>query len=268
MAYRRYVGIDDQALQRAAIWYVGAFAALGSVLLAGASIASVDWSRAAHPWLAALLIGMAIAAAFTVVTLAALVINPGCTVAMLRQNEDEVQRRLQQRSGGKAVTWTEVAGSDKRILRALSNYDVSFRRSPNDLWAAARGGDDAAHKELVSMVAVADGWLARRRFRALRRITPMAAVIILVGGVGWKSFTAPSTSDSPTSASPLPVVVTLAPRVSATQLIGPGCTLRVLNGVAVAGNLKSVATIAFAPQGDCPATVINVNPAEAMVQLQ
>ena len=179
--------------------------------------------------------------------------------------EDKVQRRLQQESGGRAVTWEEVASTDKRLLRALFNSDVYFQRSPNDLWAASRGGDEVAHKELVSMVAVANGYLAYRRFRVLRYVTPMAAAIVLVGGLAWKPLTAPM-SESPTSASPLPVVVTLAPGISGNHFIGSGCTLRVLNGVAVAGKIESVVTVAFAPQGDCPATVINVNPADAAVR--
>jgi hypothetical protein len=259
------VDSDGQACQRAAIWYAGAFAALGSTLLGGASIASVDWSRAAHPWLAFGLISGAVIAAFLVVTLAALVISPGCTVTSLREQEDVVQRRLQRQNGGAAVAWPELASSDGRVLRALYNDDVDFAHSPNDLWAAAKGGDHDAHEELASMVDAANCWLADRRFRKLRVTTPMAAVIILVGGLAWKSLTVPIVSDHPTAAHPLPVVVTLAPGVSGTQLIGPGCTLRVLNGLALTGGLKTFVTVAFAPQSDCPGAVITLSPAEATV---
>jgi hypothetical protein len=194
------MGIDHQALQRSVTWYIGAFAALGSVLLGGASVASVDWSHAAHPWLACLLIGMAIVAAFGVVTLASFVISPGCTVETLRRREDVVQRRLQRQVGGSAVTWTEIASADRRVLRAL--YNAGFKRSANDLWAAATAVDDVARKDLESMVALANGWLAHFRFRALRYITPVAAVIILVGGIAWRPLTAPPTSYSVRSASP------------------------------------------------------------------
>jgi hypothetical protein len=260
------VGLDDQALSRAAIWYVGAFAALGSVLLAGASIASVDWRHAAHPWAALVLIGGAVVAAFTVVTLAALVINPGCTAATLRDREDKVQRLLQRQSGGKAVTWEDTAGRDEGVLRALYNDENNFGRSPNDLWAAAKGGDANSRAELASMVTVANGWLAYHRFRRLRYIASIAAAIILVGGVAWKPLTAPPAMSNPTWAAPVPVVVALAPSVSPGRLIGRGCSLRALDGVAIAGDLNSVVTVAFAPQGDCGAVVINVSPAEATVQ--
>lgn len=259
---------DDQAVQRAAVWYVGAFAALGSVLLAGASIASVDWGHAAHPWRALFLIGAAVVAAFSIVTLASLVINPGCTTATLRKQEDKTQRQLQQESGGQAVTWQDVASRDKHVLRALFNHEADFQCSPNDLWAAARGGDADARKDLTAMVAVANGWVARRRFRRLRYMTPVAVVIVLLGGIAWKPFTAPPVTDNPTSTEPLPVTVALAAGVRPAQLIGPGCSLRVLNGVAIAGDLKSVATIAFPRQGDCPATVINVDISEATAQLR
>jgi len=260
------VSLDHQAVQRAAIWYVGAFAALGSALLAGSSIAGVDWRHAAHPWDALLLVGAAVVAAFAIVTMASLVISPGCTAAALRRREDRIQQRLQQRTGGKAVTWPEVAGEDRQVLRALYSDEADFGRSPNDLWAAARGGDPDARKELASMVAAANSWLAYHRFRRLRYVTPIAAALVLAGGVAWKPLTAAPANDNPASATPVPVVVTLAPRVSPGQLIGPGCSLRVLDGVALAGNFGSVVTVAFAPQGDCPAAIVNVNPAEASIR--
>jgi hypothetical protein len=169
------------------------------VLLGGASIASVDWSHAAHPWLACLLIGLAIVAAFGLVTLASFVISPGCTVETLRQKEDVVQRRLQRQVGGSAVTWTEIASADRGLLRAL--YNAGFKRSANDLWAAATAADDVARKDLESMVALANGWLAHYRFRALRYVTPVAAVIILAGGIAWKPLTAPPASHGVRSAS-------------------------------------------------------------------
>lgn len=258
--------LDAQAVPRAAIWYVGAFAALGSVLLAGASIASIDWRDAAYPWAALLLLTAAVAASFTVVTLASLVISPGCTVATLRQREDKIQRRIQRHNGGKAVTWQDVASKDKRVLRAIYNDEYNFEHSPNDLWATAKGGDADARSELASMVTVANGWLAYRRFRRLRYITPIVAAIVLIGGIAWKPLTAPPANDKPTSAAPIPVAVELAPTISPVRLIGPGCSLRQLDGVAIAGDLKSAVTVAFAPQGNCNAAVITINPAEATVR--
>jgi len=260
------VGSDDQVIQRAAVWYVGAFAALGSVIVAGTSITGIDWRHAAHPGEALFLVGTAVAAVVTVITIASLVIIPGCTVATLRRREDRMQRRLQRRTGGKAVAWLDVASEDKHVLRALYNDEAGFRRSPNDLWAAAREGDPDARADLASMVATASRWLAYHRFRKLRYVTPVAAAIVLLGGVGWKPLTAASASDNPTSVKPVPVVVNLAPQVSPARLIGAGCTLRALDGVALAGKPGSAVTVAFAPQNDCPAAIVTLTPADALVQ--
>ena len=133
-----------------------------------------------------------------------------------------MQRRLQRRTGGKAVAWPDIAGEDKHVLRTLYDDEADFNRSPNDLWAAARGGDPSARADLASMVAAANNWLAYRRFRRLRYITPAAAAIVLVGGVAWKPLTAAPTSNSPAPAKSVPVVITLAPRADPPSGPAPG----------------------------------------------
>jgi hypothetical protein len=260
------VAVDDQAYERAAIWYVGAFGALGAVLLGGASLAGVDWSQAQHPVWALVLVAAAVIAAFTVVTLASRVITPGCTSSTLIKRTDRFQKRLQKRTGGAQVTWEEIASEDKGVLRALLLDEAGFDSSPDTLWAGAKTGNVADRQALTSMVTTANNWLAERRFRVLRFVTPVAALVVLVGGLTWKPLTAPQQSNFVTSADPAPVQVELAPHVNPETLIGPGCTLRGLAGVAIAGNLTSALTVAFAPQGDCPAAVININPASAIVE--
>ncbi len=256
----------DPAPERAAIWYVGAFGALGSVLLAGASIAGVDWTQAGHPMLALVFIGAAVVAAFTVVTLASRVIYPGCDSASLTKRTDEVQERLQKRNGGLPVTWAEIASEDRHILRALFVDEADFGSSPATLWAGAKGGAAADRAALKAMVEAANSWLARRRLVVLRYVTPVAALIVLIGGLAWKPLTAPTETDTATSAQPVPVQVRFAPGSAPSRMIGPGCTLRMLDGVAIAGNLNSAVTVAFAPQGDCPAAIVNLSPASATVQ--
>lgn len=260
------MSVDDQSYERAAIWYVGAFGALGVVLLGGASLAGVDWSKAQHPVWALALLAAAVIAAFTVVTLASRVIAPGCTPTALIKHTDRMQERLQRRSGGARVTWAEIASEDNGMLRALFVDEAGFDLSPATLWAGAKAGNSADREALRSMVAKANDWLARRRFSMLRFITPIAALVVLIGGLGWKPLTAPQQSSSITSADPIPVHVELAAHANPETLIGSGCTLRALDGVAIAGNLESAVTIAFAPQGDCPAATINVGPASAIVE--
>ena len=258
--------VDDQSYERAATWYVGAFGALGALLLGGASVAGVDWSKAQHPVWALVLLAGAVIAAFTIVTLAARVIAPGCTSATLISRTDRMQERLQRRSGGAQVTWAEIASEDKGILRALFVDEAGFDSSPNTLWAGAQTGSSVDREALQSMVATANNWLAQRRFRILRFLTPIAALIVLIGGLGWKPLTAPQQINSITSADPVPVHVELAPRTNPETLLGPGCTLRALDGVAITGNPRIALTIAFAPQGDCPAAIVNLGPASAIIE--
>jgi hypothetical protein len=199
---------DDQAPERAAIWYVGAFGALGAILLAGASIAGVDWTHAQHPAEALLLVGAAVVAAFTVVTLASRVIYPGCTSTTLRNRSGRVQKRLQRRNPG-SVTWPDIASEDKGVLRALL-AEAAFDSSPDTLWAGAQGGSSPDPKvrdqavqdqaKLKAMVEAANSWLARRNFRVLRLVTPIAALVVLIGGLAWKPLTAPVETHPATSA--------------------------------------------------------------------
>lgn len=258
--------IDDQSYERAATWYVGAFGALGAVLLGGASLVEVDWSKAQHPVWALILLAAAVIAAFTVVTLASRVIAPGCTSTTLIDRADRTQERLQRRSGGAQVTWAEIASEDNGVLRALFVDEAGFDSSPNTLWAGAKKGNSTDREALRSMVATANSWLARRRFRMLRFVTPIAVLIVLVGGLGWKPLTVPKQSNSIASTDPVPVHVELTSRTNPETLLGSGCTLRSLDGVAIAGNLNSALTIAFEPQGDCPAAIINLSPANAIIE--
>ena len=260
------MAVDEQAYERAATWYVGAFGALGAVLLGGASLAGVDWSQAQHPVWALVLVAAAVVAAFTVVTLASRVITPGCTSDMLIKRADRMQERLQQSNKGAPVTWAEIAAEDNKILRALFVDEADFDESPNTLWAGAKTGSSTDREALQSMVATGNDWLARRRFRRLLWVTPIAALVVLIGGLGWKPLTAQRQSNSITSADPVAVQVELTSHVNPQTLIGPGCTLRGLDGVAIAGNLQSALTVAFAPQGDCPAAVINLSPASAIIE--
>jgi hypothetical protein len=207
------VADDDHAPERAAIWYVGAFGALGAVLLAGVSIAGVDWTHAQHPVEALLVVGVAVVAAFAVVTLASRVIYPGYTSVVLRERTGKVQRRLQRRKkdagASLAVTWEEIAGEDKGVLRALFAEDA-FSSSPDTLWAGAqdKGKPDEATRsqaELKAMVDAANNWKARKHFKALRYVAPLAALVVLIGGIAWKPLTAPrQTIVSSAQPSPIP----------------------------------------------------------------
>lgn len=132
---------DDQAPERAAIWYLGAFGAVGAVLLAGASIAGVDWTHANHPVYTLLLVVAAVVAAFTVVTVASLVIYPGCTSVALRNRQNKVGKRIRRKTGATAsgaITWDQVAAEDNGVLAALY-VDAAFQDSPDTLWAGAHG---------------------------------------------------------------------------------------------------------------------------------
>jgi hypothetical protein len=203
---------DDQAPERAAVWYVGAFGALGAVLLAGASIAEIDWTRAQHPVEALLLVGVAVVAAFTVVTLASRVIYPGCTSLTLRNRTRKVEERLQDRkkaasaSGPFGVSWGEIASEDsKGVLNALL-MDAAFQSSPRTLWAGAQQGRASDQAELKAMVEAANSWLARKHFKLLRIVTPIAAIIVLIGGLAWKPLTAPAQTNNATSAQSSPIL--------------------------------------------------------------
>jgi hypothetical protein len=262
----QHVDVDGQAYERAAVWYVGAFGALGAVLLGGASLAGVDWAQAEHPAWALLLLGAAIAAAFIVVTLAAMVIAPGCTSASLSKREDRVQRRIQRRTRGTRVTWEDIAGEDRGVFRALFMDETPFAASPNTLWAGAKAGNTADLDQLRSMVVAANSWTARRRFAVLRYITPAAAVIVLLGGLAWKPLTAARPSAVASPSNPLPVEVTLLPNANPASIFGPGCTLRELDGVAIAGTLGSTTIVAVGPQGDCVGAVVSLSSADAIVR--
>ncbi len=251
-------------MERAAVWYVGAFAALGSVLLAGVSIAGVDWNRARYPLWAVAVAGTAVLAAFTVVTLASRVIAPACSSMKLMRWEEKAQARLQKKNKGAAVSWQEVAAEDKRVLRALLLDEAAFNAGPKEVWQRAKTGSAADLATIRTMVETADSWLARRRFIVLRFLTPVAAIVILAAALAWKPLT--TNLESVTPAQPAPVTVELAPTVDPAQLIGANCTLRMLDGVAIAGSLNSSLTVAFAAQGDCPAAVVNLTPNSATIQ--
>jgi hypothetical protein len=259
------VDSDNQAYERAAVWYVGAFGALGAVLLGGASLAGVDWSEAGHPVWALTLLGGAVAAAFVVVTLAARVIAPAITSEDLRLRADQYQGRIQERNGGAPVTWKDIANEDQSLLRPIFADEAAFDDSPSTLWARAKDGSTEDRDKLRSMVQFANVWIARRRFSTLRLITPIAAVIVLAGGLAWKPLTAPRQSVVISYANPMPVQVTLMPGVDPGKLIGPGCTLHQLNGVAMAGALDSDILVAFGPQGDCSGVLVAVNSAVAII---
>jgi hypothetical protein len=146
-----------------------------------------------------LLVGAAVVAAFTIVTLASRVIYPGCTSTTLRNRSDRVQKRIQRRNPG-PVTWPDIASEDKGVLRALL-AEAAFDSSPDTLWAGAQGGSSPDPKirdqavqdqaKLKAMVEAANSWLARRNFKVLRRVTPIAALVVLIGGLAWKPLTSP-----------------------------------------------------------------------------
>jgi hypothetical protein len=259
------VDVDNQSYERAAVWYVGAFGALGAILLGGASLAGVDWASAEHPVWALAVLCAAIAAAFVVVTLAALVIAPGFTPTALSEREDRLQGRIQRRNGGAPVTWEDIASEDRSLFRVLSRDEEAFDSSPNTLWARAKAGSAKDRDKLRSMVTSANVWRARRRFRILRMVTPIAAVVVLLGGLTWKPLTAPRQTDAVSSASPVPVQVTLAPSADPAKVIGPGCSLRQLNGVAIAGALGSDMLVAFGPQGDCNGALVVLSTGIAII---
>lgn len=260
------VDLDNQAYERAAVWYVGAFGALGAVLLGGASLAGVDWGQAQHPTSALTLLGVAVIAAFAVVTLAARVIAPGCTPEYLMRREDRLQRRIQRRTGGDHVTWEDIASEDRRVLRALFMDEAAFDASPNTLWAGAKSGNTGDRDKLRAMVLSANGWMSSRRFTILRIVTPVAAVIVLLGGLAWKPLTAPRQSTDSSTNNPVPVQVILKPGADPATIVSPGCTLRLLSGVAIAGTVGSDAIVAVGPQGDCNGALVDLTSADAIVE--
>lgn len=249
-------------IQRATVWHVAGFAALGSVLVAGAQLSGFDWSEARHPLAAVAAMVLAIAAAAVIVVLGTRVLTPPFTLFDLRVLESNAQRRLQAKLGGSGVSWERVA-KESAVLNQLC-LD-GFADSPITLTTRVRQGDVAAEQDAARMVVAANEWFARQAFRGLRVATPVAFAVVLAGVLMWGSLSRIERRN-PTAEEPVPVRVILNLAVSPAAIFGPGCNLRVLRGAAIAGDLKARPLVAVAPQEGCPAGLLTVEPSIGTVQ--
>lgn len=258
------MGDSPGSVERAAVWYVGAFAALGAVILTGIPIAGVDWSQLNHPAIPISVMALAALAAFSVVTLAARVIAPGCTTDTLTSAEEKIRKILAEKSPASPPTWEDIASSTDGVLRAVFVSEDNFGQ-PSTLWATARSGDSASRALLARMVGYANEWTAQKRFRTLRRVTPLAGVLILGAGLAWKPLTTPDGLTNVTSVNPVSVQVTLTSQSSPQAVFHDVCTRRILQGTALLGDAATGLYVAFPPQGDCAAAITDITPSIGIV---
>lgn len=260
---------DADHVARAATWYVGAFAGLGSVLLAGTQLSSLDWNDARAPGLAVIAMGASVTAAITILVLATRVLVPHTTLLDLAKREDKRSKRL--RTGDLSTLdpkerWAAIASRDW-LLSKIYAYDMLEER-PNDIQneildARPNGAnpDGANLDKLLTKASLftnaANRWRSRRSFLQLRWATVIAAPVVFTGTIMWSFFGSPD-APHPSAANPVPVTVTLVQSAQPGHVFGPGCSARHLAGVAVAGDIRSSAMIAFPPQDDCPGKILVV----------
>jgi hypothetical protein len=236
----------------AATWIVGAFAGLGSLLLAGTQLAGFDWDKARHPTLAVVAMVTAVSVAATVVILATRVLTPSETLFSMVAREDRATSRAQRKGSEPAPTW-EMAAEQDWLLRRLLVHDLLDVR-PTDLKNKIRLGDTSAQESALKMVAAANRWRARRSFTQLRWTTLTSSLVVLICAISWSAFSTKS-PDRPSAQTPVPVTVTLVATTDPATIIGPGCSSRELSGVAISGDLRSRPLVAFPAQSDCPETL-------------
>lgn len=241
----------------AATWYVGAFAGLGSLLLAGTQFAGLDWERAREPWLAVLSMGVSVVAASAVVVLATRVLTPSETLLTLLDREDEASRQARRQTPKTWPEWEEVASKDWLLQRIVAHDLIASK--PTELMSLIRSGDDAARTRGVELTDAANHWRARRSFTQLRWMTAIASIVVFSGAICWTIFSKPARS-TPTTQSPVPVTVKLVATNDPAKIIGSGCSARELSGVAIEGDLRSRTLVAFPPQNDCPEKILLVVP--------
>jgi hypothetical protein len=250
-------------VHRAAVWYVAAFAALVSVLLAGIQLGSFDWSQARQPLLATLCIAVAVLAAAGVLVVASRVLVPRHSLFSLVERADKARKKLQRKTPSAAVEWRTLAAKDW-LLSQLATME-GFTDDPQTLMNGRDAGDQAVAGKADRMVRSANALQSRRTFHRLQVFLPVACIFVVGGAVGWGNFSKTQDSSS-SSADPIPVTLTLARTADPATAIGKSCSLRVLSGVAISGDLAQRPLVALPAQGDCAAALVQVTPAVGTVQ--
>lgn len=251
----------DDPLQRAAVWYVGAYGALGTVLLAGLSLAGFHWSTATHPLAAVACVVAAVGAALWVVTAATGVLTPRYSIGDLVK----LQRAAEAKVPGSG--WPAVAEEDG-VLKALVTQDglAAADYSPRDSLTAAEDPSatadarQAAAARCDRLVRAANRRAAGERFGTLRFVAPCATALILAAVLSWTSVSAPA-DDEATPTHPLAVSLHRAPGQDWPGELATGCHETELEGVALVGRLDREPLVATDPAADCPATVLRMTSA-------
>lgn len=250
------MGDWDDPMQRAAVWYLAAFAGLVSVLLAGFQLSGFVWSKALHPWLAALSVCASVIAAVTVVMIASSVIAPAFTLNDLKDRQRKAEAAALREAD--QAGWREQAGQDRKVLEplyALDGFDGP-RDSPIVLSRDA-GSDPDKAKRANEMVAAANRRATQQRYRLLRFAAPVATGVVLATALAWSTLSRKQEEVASTMV-PVPVELTLPDDVEPTQLFGADCDQRTLNGVAISGSIKASPLVAFPEQGNCRSALVRV----------
>jgi hypothetical protein len=257
----------DDPVQRAAVWYLAAFAGLASVLLAGVQLSDFHWDANPAPWWAALTAAVAVGAALTIVSMATRVLLPKYTITDLVALETAARKKLTRADLTAAPleptdkVWAAVTRNDK-VLQSLA-VDDGFRAesdAPIKLSTLANDGDSTAQGRLRELVAAANRRQTRIAFRQLRQITLPGTAILLACVLIWPAVSTASDRNPASPTDPVTVTVTLLSSQQPATIIGPGCSQRVLTGVAIEGQLDQQPLVAIPEQADCPAAILRVSP--------
>jgi hypothetical protein len=267
----------DDPTQRAAVWYVAAFGVLASVLLAGTTLSRFEWQEAAYPYAAVTAMGIAVSSAVSVVVVATQVLVPRFSVEDLLDRQRRAEDRLRVLRGSAAredrswrdrlpedQLWREVADQDPVLRRLFTRGDFQEPGdSPLELRARARNRQlsdqerTAAADRLALLVETANQHAARDAFKRLRTWTPIASALILACALAWPALSR-SEATLASASSPIPVTVTLGSGVDPEAVVGPGCHLRTLTGVAVSGDVSAAPLVAIPDQEACGHTIVRV----------
>lgn len=266
---------EDPA-KSAAVWYVGAFASLAAVLLSGLSFSDFSFGRAEYPWLALAAVVVATASAISVIMLATRVLLPAYDVSRLVKHEKGVRLKLYPPTGnppehlekrGPAAVWDNIAANDPKVLLKVWELGGLRSRSPMHLkQTLASDVTRESSRDLNEMVQFANRDAARSAFQWLRVATPIALILLVASILLWPAVSAQTQITTASPDAPIPVTVRLDNTVNPERLIGPGCSERVLRGVAIEGDISASTLVAFPQQAGCPAIAVAIQPGEAIIE--
>src|SRR3954466_2436665 len=106
------MGDWSDPVQRAAVWYVAAFAALVSFLLAGTQLGSFSWSEARAPLAAVFFMALAVLGAISVLVISSRVLTPRHSLLDLVERQEAARQKLQNRQPPVIPTWEKMADED------------------------------------------------------------------------------------------------------------------------------------------------------------